>query len=220
MAKTTAGDSKPKRGAGTAKAKDDAAPPRTRSRGAQAPEDAAAGIPAPRPPESAAAAAGVAKPAKGAGAKGAKAGKGAAKSATTRRGAANGVVPASDAPRTRGRARATAAASEGPDLRADLRGFVQARPEGWGHDDWLAFLDHLAGRGHDTGDADAIGLALERERLAAILETVQGMGPRRVQTLVDRYETFWSLSHADLDEIAALPGMNRALAEKVKQKVR
>jgi Helix-hairpin-helix domain len=212
MAKTTAGESKPKRGAGTG-----SEAPRTRSRGAQAPEDAAAGIPAPRPPERAAAAAGVAKPAKGA-----KAGKGAAKSgaaAATRRSPAVGVVSAADAPRTRGRTRA-AAPSEGPDLRADLRDFVQARPEGWGHDDWLAFLDHLAGRGHDTANADAIGLALERERLAAVLETVQGMGPRRVQTLVDRYETFWSLSHADLDEIAALPGMNRALAEKVKQKVR
>jgi hypothetical protein len=106
---------------------------------------------------------------------------------------------------------------KGPDLRADLREFVAARPGGWGHDDWIAFLDHLRERGHDTADADAIGLALERERLAAGLERIQGMGPRRVQAVVDRYETLYSACRADVDEIAALPGMNRALAEKVRQ---
>ena len=106
---------------------------------------------------------------------------------------------------------------KGPDLRADLRAFVQAQPSGWGHDDWIAFLDHLRGRGHDTSDSEAIGLALERERLAATLERVQGMGPRRVQAVVERYDTLWSACRADVDEIAALPGMNRSLAEKVRQ---
>jgi hypothetical protein len=106
---------------------------------------------------------------------------------------------------------------EGPDLRADLRAFVTARPSGWGHDDWIAFLDHLRERGHDTSDPETIGLALERERLAAVLERVQGMGPKRVASVVDRYETVWSCARADADEIAALPGMNRALAEKVRQ---
>jgi hypothetical protein len=106
---------------------------------------------------------------------------------------------------------------KGPDLRADLRAFVTARPAGWGHDDWLAFLDHLRERGHDTSDPDAIGLLLEGERLAALLERVPGMGPRRVQAVVDRYHTAWSAHHAGVDEIAALPGMNLALAEKVRQ---
>ncbi|MFL5383669.1 MAG: helix-hairpin-helix domain-containing protein [Longimicrobiaceae bacterium] len=104
-----------------------------------------------------------------------------------------------------------------PDLRADLREFVVARPGGWGHDDWLAFLDHLRERGHDTSDPEALGLALERERLASILERVQGMGPKRVSSVVGRYETVWSTARAGVDEIAALPGMNRALAEKVRQ---
>lgn len=106
---------------------------------------------------------------------------------------------------------------KGPDLRADLRAFVQARPSGWGHDDWITFLDHLRERGHDTSDAEAIGLALERERLAATLERVQGMGPRRVQAVVERYDTLYSACRADVDELAALPGMNRSLAEKVRQ---
>lgn len=104
-----------------------------------------------------------------------------------------------------------------PDLKGDLRAFVMARPAGWGHEDWLAFLDHLRERGHDTSDPDALGLALERERLASILERVQGMGPKRVSSVVGRYETVWSCARADVDEIAALPGMNRTLAEKVRQ---
>ncbi|HEX8697074.1 MAG TPA: helix-hairpin-helix domain-containing protein [Longimicrobium sp.] len=106
------------------------------------------------------------------------------------------------------------------DLRADLRDFASARPEGWGHDDWVGFLEHLRGRGHDTSDADAIGLQLERERLAVVLERVQGMGPRRVQAVVERFDTYWSLARADVDQIAAVPGMNLALAEKVRQAVR
>ena len=106
---------------------------------------------------------------------------------------------------------------KGPDLREDLRAFVQAQPSGWGHEDWVAFLDHLTERGHDTRDPEAVGLLLERERLAARLEGVQGMGPRRIQALVDRYETIWSAAHAGADELAALPGMNRSLGEKVRQ---
>jgi hypothetical protein len=106
---------------------------------------------------------------------------------------------------------------KGPDLRADLRAFVQAQPSGWGHDDWIAFLDHLRERGHDTSDPEGVGLALERERLAATLERIQGMGPRRVQALVDRYDTLYSACRAGVDELAALPGMNRPLAEKVRQ---
>lgn len=106
---------------------------------------------------------------------------------------------------------------KGPDLREDLRAFVTARPGGWGHEDWVTFLDHLAGRGHDVSNADSIGLQLERERLAAALEGVQGMGPRRIDAVVQRYDTLWSARNAGVDEIAALPGLNRSLAEKVRQ---
>jgi hypothetical protein len=106
---------------------------------------------------------------------------------------------------------------KGPDLREDLRAFVQARPAGWDHGDWISFVDHLRERGHDTSDPDSIGLLLERERLAARLAGVQGMGPRRIQAVVERYDTIWSAHQADVDEIATLPGMNRSLAEKVRQ---
>ena len=103
------------------------------------------------------------------------------------------------------------------DLRADLRAFASGRPQGWDHADWLAFLEHLRERGHETSDAEAIGKALERERLAVVLETVQGMGPKRVDSLVERFQTLWSLRHASVDAIASTPGMNLSLAEKVRQ---
>jgi hypothetical protein len=102
-------------------------------------------------------------------------------------------------------------------LRADLREFASARPKGWNHDQWLGLLDDLRGRGHDVSDASAVGMSLERERLAVHLEQIPGMGPRRVESLVGRYHTLYSLRQADAAELAELPGMNRALAERVHQ---
>jgi hypothetical protein len=102
-------------------------------------------------------------------------------------------------------------------LRADLREFVSARPKGWNHAEWLRLLDDLSGRGHDVSDASAVGMSLERERLAVHLEAIPGMGPRRVEALVGRYHTLYSLRQAEASELAELPGMNRALAERVHQ---
>ncbi|HYJ78219.1 MAG TPA: hypothetical protein VEW03_01350, partial [Longimicrobiaceae bacterium] len=70
-----------------------------------------------------------------------------------------------------------------------MRAFAAARPEGWGHEDWISFLDHLRTRGHETGDDAGIGRLLERERLSVLLERIPGMGPRRVQAVVERFET-------------------------------
>lgn len=108
-----------------------------------------------------------------------------------------------------------AAGTQAPDLRKELREFASGRAAGWDHDDWLNFLGFLASRGHDTSNADAIGVALERERLAVYLEQVEGMGPRRVQGVVDRYDSLWNLRAAGVDELSTLPSMNRGLAEKV-----
>jgi hypothetical protein len=105
-------------------------------------------------------------------------------------------------------------------LKADLRAFAAGRPEGWGHDDWLAFLEHLAQRGHDTESADEIGEALERERLAVVLEQVQGMGPRRVDSVVNRFGSVWHLSQASVEDVCSLPSMPRSLAERVLESVR
>jgi hypothetical protein len=105
-------------------------------------------------------------------------------------------------------------------LKADLRAFAAGRPEGWGHDDWLAFLEHLAQRGHDTESAAEIGEALERERLAVVLEVVQGMGPRRVDSVVNRFGSVWHLSQASVEDVCSLPSMPRSLAERVLETAR
>ena len=102
------------------------------------------------------------------------------------------------------------------DLRADLRDFAAGRPQGWGHDDWLNFLESLRGRGHDVRDHDAIGIALEKERLDVALSQVKGIGAQRRQALVDRFGTLWALRNADVDEIARLANIPRNVAERVK----
>jgi len=87
-------------------------------------------------------------------------------------------------------------------LTADLREFVRARPDGWGHADWTGFLDHLASRGHDTSNPDEIGMQLERERLTSKLGELGLSGPR-AKKVVDQFGTLWSLRHADAAELQA-----------------
>lgn len=115
------------------------------------------------------------------------------------------------------RGRVGADAAQAPDLRGDLRAFARARPDGWGHHDWLGLLDDLRGRGHDVSDADAVGMQLERERLLHHLEDVPGLG-RKSEVLAARFETVYSLRQASVDDVAAVKGVNRDLAERVKQR--
>ena len=115
--------------------------------------------------------------------------------------------------------KATGGRSKAPDLRKDLRDFASGRPQGWNHEDWQAFLEHLRTRGHDTSNADAIGLALERERLALALEKVEGVGPQRVRALADRFVTIWSFRNADVEEIAATAKVRRDMAERIRSSV-
>lgn len=183
-----------KSGAGKAPAADAATRPRTR-----APEDEIGGVAAP-----------------------------AAESAAPPRTRRAASAPATPAPKKRGKKRETYAETaarrrkekEVDQLQADLRAFAIARPGGWDHADWEAFLAHLAERGHDTSDRAAIGSRLEQERLAVVLGGVQGLGPKRVQALVDHFHTLWSTRNAGLEEIAAVPGMNRPLAEKLAANLR
>jgi hypothetical protein len=110
-------------------------------------------------------------------------------------------------------------AGKSPDLTRDLRDFASGRPNGWDHSDWESFLEHLRGRGHDTSNADAIGLSLERERLALALGKVEGVGPQRVRALADRFTTLWSLRNAEVEEIASAANIRRDLAERIKASV-
>jgi hypothetical protein len=99
-------------------------------------------------------------------------------------------------------------------LQADLRAFAIARPGGWNHEDWLGFLDSLRQKGHDLSAPAEIGSRLERERLGVVLSGIQGLGPKRVDALVERFHTLYSARHASVEEFAGA-GLPRADAERV-----
>ncbi len=106
------------------------------------------------------------------------------------------------------------------DLPRDLREFVAAHPEGWSHQEWDQLLGSLRDKGHDLGDSEKIGIELERERLRQRLQGMSGLGPRRIDALVGRFETLWSLQQASVDEIAQLPSIPRNVAERVREELR
>jgi hypothetical protein len=99
-------------------------------------------------------------------------------------------------------------------LQADLRAFAIARPGGWNHEDWLGFLDSLRQKGHDLAAPEEIGSRLERERLGVVLSGIQGIGPKRVDALVNRFHTLYGARHASVEEFAGA-GLPRADAERV-----
>jgi hypothetical protein len=99
-------------------------------------------------------------------------------------------------------------------LQADLRAFAIARPSGWNHEDWLGFLDSLRQKGHDLSAPEEIGSRLERERLGVVLSGIQGIGPKRVDALVNQFHTLYSARHASVEEFAGA-GLPRADAERV-----
>lgn len=103
-----------------------------------------------------------------------------------------------------------------------LAAFVEAHPDGWSHEEWLGLLHDLEARGGDVSDPDAVGLELENERLAMTLGRcgVKGLGPKRIESVVGRFQTLWSLRHASVAEIAEIPSIHRGLAEKVAEAVR
>jgi hypothetical protein len=100
----------------------------------------------------------------------------------------------------------------------ELRDFVDTHPDGWDHQSWLNLLATLKDAGVDVSNTEEIGLALERTRLAATLKgkKVQGLGPKRIQAVVDRFGTLWNLRHASADEIAEIPTIHADLAGKVR----
>src|SRR5690606_39391640 len=95
--------------------------------------------------------------------------------------------------------------------------FASGRPQGWNHEDWIAFLESLRTRGHDTNDRNAIGIALENERLDIVLSSVRGLGPQRRRALVDRYGTLWTLRAADPHETASVARIPVELARKARE---
>ena len=105
------------------------------------------------------------------------------------------------------------------ELISELRGFAQDHPQGWGHDEWLSLLDHLAGAGHDVSDCDRLGLALEKERLSQTLGRMEmkGLGPKRIDVITNHFGSLWNLMNATEEDVSQLPNVPRSLASQILQ---
>jgi hypothetical protein len=103
-----------------------------------------------------------------------------------------------------------------------LNDFIEAHPEGWDHTAWLDLLADLEAAGFDVSDTDAVGYELENRRLAWELRRreVPGLGPKRIDAVVNRFGTLWSLQHAEAEELAEIRTIPGALAEKVVAAIR
>lgn len=145
--------------------------------------------------------------------------KGGAKSGASAKGASRGAAGGARGA-SKGASKGASRSGSKTDLRRDLRDFASGRPEGWNHEDWMGFLEHLQSRGHNVNDRDQIGAALERERLSLALEQVQGMGPARVNSIAERYGNIWSLRNTSVDDLARDADIPHPLAERVLESVR
>lgn len=95
-----------------------------------------------------------------------------------------------------------------------LAAFVEAHPDGWSHEEWLGLLHDLRQHGV-SGDPGAIGDALERAHLEATLKRlgVKGLGPKRIEAIVDQFGRLYEARQARAEDFAALPTVPKALAE-------
>jgi excinuclease ABC subunit C len=53
--------------------------------------------------------------------------------------------------------------------------------------------------------------------MASALDNVPGIGPKRKRALLKRFGSARAIKEAPIDEVAAVIGMTRSLAEKVKE---
>jgi excinuclease ABC subunit C len=81
---------------------------------------------------------------------------------------------------------------------------------------------YLLQRVRDEAHRFAIGYhrrLRERSGLASRLEDIPGIGTRRRQALMKRFRSLEGIRGASLEDLAALPGMSREAAEKVKEQL-
>lgn len=99
-----------------------------------------------------------------------------------------------------------------------LRAFVEEHAEGWNHNDWLAFLGRLQETGV-KGDPEEIGLELERTRLAAVLSErkIKGLGPRRIEAIVDQFGSLWNVRQAKAEDFAAVSNIPSRVAGELEE---
>ncbi len=107
--------------------------------------------------------------------------------------------------------------AKGNGMRIELSDFVQAHPHGWGHEDWQRLLDGLRRRGFNVDDTESIGLALEKERVRRLLDGVSGLGPKRLEALIDRFPRIWDLQNASGEDLSSIPSIPRSIAETLHQ---
>jgi len=103
-----------------------------------------------------------------------------------------------------------------------IRDFVEAHKEGWSHDEWLGLLHHLGETGFDVSDPDGIGLALEQERIRAVLQRsgVKGLGPKRIEAVSTGYGDLHQLRSVDASHIAGTAGIPLKLAQELEKALR
>ena len=92
----------------------------------------------------------------------------------------------------------------------------RSNPVQFGRDaDLLLFLQRI----RDEAHRHAIGFHRRRHRAASLtsaLDAVRGIGRMRKAQLMDRFGSFEAVRAATLDELSALPGFNRKLAEAIR----
>ncbi len=87
------------------------------------------------------------------------------------------------------------------------------------HGELLRFLQRVRDEAHRF----AVGFHRKtrtKKALSSILEEIPGVGPKRRQILLKHFGGFSALRKASLEELAALPGMNRTVAHQVKEYLR
>jgi len=79
---------------------------------------------------------------------------------------------------------------------------------------------HLVQRIRDEAHRFAIGYHQKvrtKESMKSALDSISGIGPKRKKALLRKFGSVKVIREADVDDIAAVPGMTRALAERLKE---
>lgn len=96
--------------------------------------------------------------------------------------------------------------------------FVDQYPFGWGDNEWNQFLDQLEQKGLSRESAPQYGTELERERLRRTLRHAQvnGLGEKRIDSIVLGFDSLWNLQRASEDQIASIRSVSKKLATELK----
>ena len=78
----------------------------------------------------------------------------------------------------------------------------------------IHILTHLAVR-EDAHTLYGFMTASERELFRLLIHTVSGIGPKRRKALISRFGGLQGILDAGVDQLTAVPGISRELAEKI-----